>query len=116
VLAGTERPPLGGSYFAQATPPILFVQGDADTINPPAASIMMYQADRTGPRFYLDLFGAGHLPPYEGQGPPEPVVARVSVDFLDRYLAGSPGAAAAMRRDGHVAGVATLVSGGRLPP
>jgi dienelactone hydrolase len=116
VLAGAEWPPLGGSYFTQATPPILFVQGDADSINPPAASMMMYQADRTGPRFYLDLFGADHLAPYEGQGPPEPVVARVTVDFLDRYLAGSPGAAAAMQRDGDVAGVATLVSGSRLPP
>jgi hypothetical protein len=78
--------------------------------------MMMYQADRTGPRFYLDLFGADHLAPYEGQGSPEPVVARVTVDFLDRYLAGSPGAAAAMQRDGDVAGVATLVSGSRLPP
>ena len=116
VLAGAEWPPMGGSYFAKATPPILFVQGDADNINPPAASIQMYRADTTGPRFYLDLFGAGHLPPYEGQGPPEPVVARVTVDFLDRYLAGSLRAAAAMRRDGHVAGVATLVSGIRLPP
>jgi dienelactone hydrolase len=116
VLAGAEWPPMGGSYFAKATPPILFVQGDADNINPPADSILMYRADKTGPRFYLDLFGAGHLPPYEGQGPPEPVVARVTVDFLDRYLAGSPRAAAAMRRDGHVAGVATLVSGSRLPP
>jgi hypothetical protein len=47
-----------------------------------------------------------------GDGPPEPVVARVTVDFLDRYLAGQRRAAARMRRDGHVAGVATLVSGG----
>lgn len=116
VLAGAEWPPMAGSYFSRPTPPILFVQGDADTINPPAASILMYQADTTGPRFYLDLFGAAHLPPYEGQGPPAPVVARVTVDFLDRYLAGSPRAAAAMRRDGHVAGVATLVSGGRPAP
>ena len=116
VLAGAEWPPMGGSYFTKTTPPILFVQGDADDINLPADSITMYQADTTGPRFYLDLFGAGHLPPYEGQGPPEPVVARVTVDFLNRYLAGSPGAAAAMRRDGHVAGVATLVSGSRMPP
>ncbi len=114
VLAGAEWPPMGGSYFAAPTPPILFVQGDADDINLPADSITMYQADRTGPRFYLDLFGAGHLPPYEGQGPPEPVVARVTVDFLNRYLEDQPRAAAAMRRDGRVAGVATLVSGGRL--
>jgi hypothetical protein len=116
VLAGAEWPQMGGSYFTRTTPPILFVQGDADNVNLPADSILMYRADRTGPRFYLDLFGAGHLPPYQGQGRPAPVVARVTVDFLDRYLAGRPGAAAAMRRDGHVAGVATLTSGSQPPP
>ena len=116
VLAGAEYPPMGGSYFTAPAPPILFVQGDADTINPAPLSITMYRSDTVGPRFYLDLFGAPHLPPYQGQGPSAPVVARVTVDFLDRYLTGSPGAAAAMRRDGRVPGVATLVSGGRLPP
>ena len=116
VLAGAEWPPMGGAYFTSTTPPILFVQGDADNVNLPADSILMYRADRTGPRFYLDLFGAGHLPPYEGQGAAAAVVARVTVDFLDRYLAGRPGAAAAMRRDGHVAGVATLASGSQPPP
>jgi Chlorophyllase enzyme len=116
VLAGAEWPPMGGSYFTRTTPPILFVQGDADNVNLPADSILMYRADRTGPRFYLDLFGAGHLPPYEGQGPAAPVVARATVDFLDRYLAGQRRAAARMRRDGHAAGVATLVSGGAPPP
>ncbi len=92
------------------------MQGDADNINPPAASIMMYRQDKTGPRFYLDLFHAGHLRPYEGHGPAEPVVARVTVDFLDRYLAGSPRASAAMRQDARVAGVATLMSGSQPAP
>jgi dienelactone hydrolase len=116
VLSGAKWPPMPGSYFTQATPPILFVQGDADDINPPADSIMMYQADKTGPRFYLDLPSAGHLPPYEGQSPAELVVARVTVDFLDLYLADSPGAATAMRHDAHVERVATLVSGNQPPP
>jgi pimeloyl-ACP methyl ester carboxylesterase len=63
VLAGAEWRPMAGSYFTRATPPILFVQGDADNINPPAASIVMYRHDTTGPRFYLDLFGAGTCRP-----------------------------------------------------
>jgi dienelactone hydrolase len=116
VLSGAEWPPLGGSWFPQGTPPILFVQGDADTINPPAASLQMYRADRTGPRFYLDLFGAEHLPPYEGNRPPEPTVARVTTAFLDRYVAGQLQAAMVMTRVGHVPGLADLVRGGRLPP
>jgi predicted dienelactone hydrolase len=116
VLAGAEWPPLGGSYFGKGTPPILFVQGSADTINPPPDSLAMYRADAAGPRFYLDLPGAGHLAPYEGRRPPEPLVARVTVDFLDRYLSGQRAGAAAMRRAGRVRGSAVLVGAGRLPP
>ena len=115
VLAGAEWPPLGGSYFAGRTPPILFVQGDADVINLPADSRLMYRADTAGPRFYLDLYGAGHLTPYEGDGPPEPIVARVSTDFLNRYVAGEQAAGAAMKRAGDVAGQAQLARGGKLP-
>jgi predicted dienelactone hydrolase len=116
VLAGAQWPPLGGTYFTRAAPPVLFVQGSADTINPPAASIALYQADRSGPRYYLDLLGAGHLPPYEGNGPPEPLVARVTVDFLDRYLAAQASAGPAMAEAGDLGGVATLRTGGHLPP
>jgi predicted dienelactone hydrolase len=116
VLAGAEWPPLGGLYFGKGTPPVLFVQGSADAINPPSDSLAMYRADTSGPRFYLDLPGAGHLAPYEGRRPPEPLVARVTVDFLDEYLAGQRAAAGAMRRAGRIPGRAVLVGGGRLPP
>jgi dipeptidyl aminopeptidase/acylaminoacyl peptidase len=116
VFSGAEWPWTPGSFFTRATPPILFVQGDADNINPPAGSVTMYQADTTGPRFYLDLFGQGHAPPYESLIPAARIVARVTVDFLDRYLAGQPGAAAAMRQDADVGGVASLVSGNQAPP
>jgi dienelactone hydrolase len=116
VLAGAEWSPMEGSYFPKGTPPIMFVQGDADNINLPADSLMMYRADTTGPRFYLDLFGAGHLSPYEGHGLPEAVVARVTTDFLDRYVARQHPAGAAMRRAGDAAGLADLVRGGHLPP
>lgn len=116
VLAGAEWPPMGGYYFPKGTPPILFVQGDADNINLPSDSVTMYRADTTGPRFYLDLYGGGHLSPYEGHGSPEPVVAQTTTDFLDRYLAGQHSVGAAMRRAGDVAGVAKLIHGGHLPP
>ena len=66
--------------------------------------------------FYLDLYGVGHLTPYEGQAAPEPLVARTTIDFLDRYVAGQRPAGAAMRRAGDVADVASLVRGGHLPP
>jgi len=117
VLSGAEVPPpmkLRGTYFPSGTPPILFVQGTDDNVNPPSASLAMYQAD-TGPRFYLELYGASHLPPYEGSQPPEPLVARVTTEFLNRYVAGQRAAGAAMTRAADAAGVANLVRGGQLP-
>ena len=116
VLSGAEWPWTPGSFFTGGTPPILFVQGDADTINPAADSVTMYRADTKGPRFYLDLFGQGHVPPYESRERAALVVARVTVQFLDRYLADQPRAAAAMRQDADVARVAILVSGNEAPP
>jgi dienelactone hydrolase len=115
VLSGAEWPPMPGRYFARPAPPMLFVQGTDDDWNPPAASMQLYRADTVGPRYYLDLFGANHFTPYEGSGAPEPIVARVTTDFLDRYLAGQRPAAAAMRRAGQVTGVAALATGGHLP-
>jgi Chlorophyllase enzyme len=116
VLSGGEFPALAqrGTYFPAGTPPILFVQGTADTVNPPSASMAMYQAD-TGTRFYLNLYGASHLPPYEGTQPPEPIVARVTTDFLNRYVAGQHPAGRAMTRAGNVPGMAQLVRNGQPP-
>jgi predicted dienelactone hydrolase len=115
VLAGAEWPSLHGSWFSAHTAPMLFVQGTADTWNPPASSIQLYTADTTGIRYYLDLFGADHFSPYEGVGMPEPIVERVTIDFLDHYLAGQTSSPGAMRRAAHVRGISELVSGGRLP-
>jgi hypothetical protein len=94
---------------------MLFVQGTADAINPQTASLQMYTADKTGARYYLQLAGANHLRPYEGRNQPEPVVARVTIAFLDHYLAGDGVPIGAVRNAGDVAGVSQLVSGGHLP-
>jgi dienelactone hydrolase len=115
VLAGAEWPAFTGRWFGAPTPPMLFVQGAADTINPPAASMQLYQADSTGLRYYLNLYGAQHLAPYEGDQPPEPIVAQVTIDFLDEYLSGSGDENSAMDSAGTVPGVAHLVSGGAQP-
>lgn len=114
VLAGAQWTPLGGRLFPRPSPPVLFVQGSADTWNPPVTSEELYQADRGGPRYYLELPGADHFSPYEGTGRPEPLVARVTVDFLDAYVAGLP-TRAAMEHAANVRGEATLITGGRLP-
>ena len=116
VLSGAEWPPMPGPYFAHRTPPMLFVQGSADTINPPSTSLQLYQADGEADRYYLDLFGADHLEPYVGTNPVERLTVRVSIAFFDRYVLGQAGAQATMTRDGNVRGAAALVSGGAPPP
>jgi dienelactone hydrolase len=115
VLAGAEWPAFPGRWFGAPTPPMLFVQGAADTINPPAASMQLYQADSTGLRYYLSLYGVQHLAPYEGDQSPEPIVAQVTIAFLDEYLAGGGDETSAMDSAGNVPGVAHLVSGGAQP-
>jgi dienelactone hydrolase len=119
VLSGAEWPPMPGRYFARRgldPPPMLFVQGSADPINPPWTSVQLYRADWRRPRYYLDLFGANHMIPYAGADPVERLVAKVTLAFFDRYVLRQARARARMRRDGNVAGRAELLAGDRLPP
>jgi dienelactone hydrolase len=115
VLSGAEWPAMPGRYFARTPPPMLFVQGSADVINPPWTSVQLYQSD-PGIRYYLDLFGASHTGPYWGTNKVEQVVVRVTLAFFDRYVLGQPQARSAMATAGVVAGVATLVSGSQPAP
>jgi fermentation-respiration switch protein FrsA (DUF1100 family) len=116
VLSGAEWAPMPGPYFAHGAPPMLFVQGSADTINPPWTSVQLYRADKGGTRYYLDLFGADHLGPYVGDNPVERLAARVTLAFFDRYVLGQTSAQATMTRDGNVSGAAELVSGDEQAP
>jgi predicted dienelactone hydrolase len=68
-------------------PPLLAVQGDADPVNPPAEGFAVYE-QASPPRFLVRLLGAGHLPPFAGATVWQPVVDRVTTDFLDRYVSG----------------------------
>jgi dienelactone hydrolase len=116
VLSGAEWPPMPGTYFAGGTPPMLFVQGSADTINPPWTSVQLYRADRSRSRYYLDLFGADHMVPYTGDSPVERLVARITLAFFARYVLGDKGALTTMARAANGSGIAVLDRGGQLPP
>jgi dienelactone hydrolase len=69
-------------------PPLLVMQGDHDTINPPRRSQAVFD-QAAPPRFLLTLVGGSHLGPFSGTSQWEPVVEAVSVDFLNHYLAGT---------------------------
>jgi dienelactone hydrolase len=107
---------LTGRYFTRRPVPILFAQGSADVLNSPATSKVMYRADRSRLRYYLDLLGASHTSPYWGTNPTERIVVRVTLAFFDRFVLGQIAQGPVIKRDGNVAGLAILASGRQPPP
>lgn len=117
ILSGAEYSVFGGTYFKAGNPPMLVTQGDHDSAylgNAPVCSTNLYNA-ASAPKYYIDLLGATHLPPYTQHNAWESVVAKASVDFLNGYLRHQRGAIAAMLRAGAAPGVATITSGQRVP-
>jgi len=114
VLSGAELWTFGGTYFSGPQVPILVVQGDADTINYPGCSEQIYN-EASDPKYYLDLLGAEHEPPYIQPGPYETVVANVTTDYFEAELRGVTAALGAMTTAGNVAGTASIISGGTAP-
>jgi dienelactone hydrolase len=107
ILSGAEIPGVGGYDFPAPSPPLLAVQGTADTSNAPA-STFQYFGLAPQPKFLLSLLGAGHLPPYTTEQPQLAIVERETIAFFDRYLKRLPGARSRMWKDGRVRGVAAL--------
>ena len=64
VLSGAALPGMGS--FPQRGPPLLAVQGTADTTNAPATTAAFFALAQR-PKFLLWLLGASHLPPYTDQ-------------------------------------------------
>jgi predicted dienelactone hydrolase len=89
ILSGAELSSFGGSYFARSGVPLLVVQGSADPINVPACSAQIYDG-APRPKYYLDVLGAEHLPPYVDPGATRRGVARVVIAFLNAYLKRRP--------------------------
>jgi fermentation-respiration switch protein FrsA (DUF1100 family) len=75
--------------FPRSGPPLLAVQGTADTINAPATTADFFRLARR-PKFLLWLIGSSHRPPYTDQEPQLGIVERATVAFLDHYLKGRP--------------------------
>jgi predicted dienelactone hydrolase len=110
ILSGAEIPGVGGYDFPPPSPPLLAVQGTADTSNAPA-STYRYFGLAPAPKFLLTLWGAPHLGPYTNEQPQLGIVERVTLAFLDRYLKHRPGARGRLWGAGDVPGVATLSAG-----
>lgn len=110
VLAGADLPGITPFAFPADGPPLLAVQGDADPVNPPAATAAFY--DRaTVPRFLLSVRGGGHFDPYMTPGPQFEAVRGVTTAFLDRTLRDAPVSAEDLARLAGRGGAATLAVG-----
>jgi fermentation-respiration switch protein FrsA (DUF1100 family) len=83
-LSGAE---LGGrtTWFGPGSPPLLAIQGTADTINPPRYASQFFRA-APPPKFLLELIGGGHLPPYTTDERELTVIEAVTIAFLNHYL------------------------------
>lgn len=108
ILSGAQLPG-GGFDFPAPSPPLLAVQGTADTINQPRHTYAFFDA-APRPKYLLQLLGARHLPPYTDQQPQLTIVERVTTAFLDRYLKRARRGVARMRADGSVSRTATLIA------
>jgi len=94
--------------FTGIDTPLLLEHGDADTTVPIAGSRDAY-ARAKPPKFFVTIFGATHSSAFGGgTSPSEEVVERTTLDFLNRYVDGTVKAGDELRRDGDVAGVASL--------
>jgi pimeloyl-ACP methyl ester carboxylesterase len=87
VMSGAAVHGMGA--FPLRGPPLLAIQGTADTTNAPATTAAFFRRAHR-PKFLLWLLGAGHQPPYTDQEPQVRIVERATVAFLDHYLEGRP--------------------------
>jgi hypothetical protein len=85
VLSGAPFQIAGNTYAASsASPAALFVQSDADTCNPPEAATTLYSEISADPaKWFVELLGASHLPPYMGQEPWAAVVEKATTTFFE---------------------------------
>lgn len=91
ILSGAEDPFAPSFQMPRSGPPLLAIQGTADTINPPGDTYSFYD-QAAPPKCLLTLLGAGHQPPYTEPGVELSTVAHMTIAFLDAHFKESPAA------------------------
>lgn len=109
ILSGAEMPGVGGFTFPPGSPPLLAIQGTADTVNPPSSTDAFFGVAQR-PKYLLSLPGAEHLPPYSTQQPQLAIVERATIAFLDGYLKGTPAALQLLSSLGSTPRIASLLA------
>ncbi|HWE10119.1 MAG TPA: hypothetical protein VG325_12240 [Solirubrobacteraceae bacterium] len=114
ILSGAELSAFGGSYYSAGSVPLLVVQGSADTINVPGCSAQLYDG-APPPKYYLNIAGAEHQPPYLDPGATRTGVARSVIAFLDAFLYRRPAHLQTLVQRGTVTAGETLTTAPALP-
>jgi dienelactone hydrolase len=83
ILSGDEGQ-TGGSWGVPGSPPMLFLQGTADGINPYSLTQQLYD-DAAVPKWLVAINGADHLAPYT-TGPQRGAIVTLVADFLRARL------------------------------
>jgi predicted dienelactone hydrolase len=109
ILSGAELSAFGGSYYSGGSTPILVVQGSADTVNVPGCSAQLY-GQAPPPKYYVNIAGAEHEPPYLESGPVRTGIARTVADFFDAFLSHRPARLHALVRRGTVTAGETITT------
>jgi predicted dienelactone hydrolase len=115
ILSGAELASFGGTYYGSGSVPLLVTQGSEDTINPPACSAQLYDL-APQPKYYLDISGAEHLPPYVSRGPIRAGLERATIAFLNAYLKHAPKGASAIKTAARLPAQEEIISGSAAPP
>ena len=113
IMSGAELSAFGGAYYASGSAPLLVTQGNRDTVNLPGCSAALYD-QAPAPKYFVDVLGAEHLPPYTRPGPARRYVASAVVAFLDYYLKRNRSPLQTMLRRGGTPKVATLTRTSKL--
>jgi predicted dienelactone hydrolase len=104
-ISGLELPfPGGKSHFVRT--PSLFIHGDVDGSVPYAADRTVFLTHAQRPKYFLTLFGAGHVDLFLNAS--GKVINKSVVDFLDLYVKDRPSGLTRIRHDGNKAGVSSI--------
>lgn len=109
ILSGAEDPFARPFAMPAGGPPLLAIQGTADTINPPNQTYAFFQS-ASRPKYLLKLLGAGHQPPYTEPGPELTTVEHMTLTFLNYYFKGRPRAFPQPTAPGSVGSPSVLIA------
>lgn len=120
VLSGAEwtYPSTGPDPYANhpTAPPMLVVQSATDACNPPQESTKLYDDDANLTKWFLEIFNAQHLAPYDGRNAQAfAIVARTTTRFFQLEVDGVGDSAKLMKVGDSEPQVARLTTGASAP-